>query len=472
MNVQQAPTAVTESYAQHSPARLQGRWLLLARVGWFALVVLTLAIFFASLPVYMAQLHTPCAGPACGFQQLTPEQVETLTGMGLSLGAYTAFTVALTLALVVVCLAISTVIVLRRSDDRMALIVALMLVTLGPIAVSESVSISPSPWQVPNECLSFLLVALFLLVFSLFPSGQFVPHWMHWLIAMFLAVNVPFSFFPALATLNIYAAALGYLMFLGEAAILVVVQLYRYRRVSSPLERQQTKWVVYGFAVPITVLVIGMMPYLMFPVLASPGSLYQPAFTAVQDFLLLLIPLSFGFAMLRSRLWEIDILINRTLVYGALTASVVGVYALVVGGLGALLQARGNLGLSLLATGLIAVLIQPLHTRLQRAVNHLLYGERDEPYTVISRLGQRLEATLAPEAVLPTIVETVSGALKLPYAAISLKQDGEDVIAASSGRASDELTRLPLVYQGEHLGDLLLAPRARGEPFSSGICSV
>ncbi len=421
MNVQQAPTAVTESYAQHSPARLQGRWLLLARVGWFALVVLTLAIFFASLPVYMAQLHTPCAGPACGFQQLTPEQVETLTGMGLSLGAYTAFTVALTLALVVVCLAISTVIVLRRSDDRMALIVALMLVTLGPIAVSESVSISPSPWQVPNECLSFLLVAMFLLVFSLFPSGQFVPHWMHWLIAMFLAVNVPFSFFPALATLNIYAAALGYLMFLGEAAILVVVQLYRYRRVSSPL----------------------------------------------QDFLLLLIPLSFGFAMLRSRLWEIDILINRTLVYGALTASVVGVYALVVGGLGALLQARGNLGLSLLATGLIAVLIQPLHTRLQRAVNHLLYGERDEPYTVISRLGQRLEATLAPEAVLPTIVETVSGALKLPYAAISLKQDGEDVIAASSGRASDELTRLPLVYQGEHLGDLLLAPRARGEPFSS-----
>jgi hypothetical protein len=95
---------------------------------------------------------------------------------------------------------------------------------------------------------------------------------------------------------------------------------------------------------------------------------------------------------------------------------------LVVVGPGALLQARGNLGLSLLATGLIAVLIQPLHSRLQRAVNHLLYGERDEHYKVISRLGQRLEATLAPEAVLPTIVETVTGALKLPYAAISLKQ--------------------------------------------------
>jgi signal transduction histidine kinase len=166
-------------------------------------------------------------------------------------------------------------------------------------------------------------------------------------------------------------------------------------------------------------------------------------------------------------LWEIDVIIHRTLVYGMLTACVVALYVLVVVGLGALLQTQGNLGLSLLATGLIAVLIQPLHTRLQRAVNHLLYGERDEPYTVISHLGQRLEATLAPEAVLPTIVETVTQALKLPYAAISLKQDGEDVIAAFSGRVADELTRLPLVYQGEPIGDLLLAPRARGETFSS-----
>jgi len=414
MNVQQAPTAVTESYAQHSPARLQGRWLLLARVGWFALVVLTLAIFFASLPVYMAQLHTPCAGPACGFQQLTPEQVETLTGMGLSLGAYTAFTVALTLALVVVCLAISTVIVLRRSDDRMALIVALMLVTLGPIAVSESVSISPSPWQVPNECLSFLLVALFLLVFSLFPSGQFVPHWMHWLIAMFLAVNVPFSFFPALATLNIYAAALGYLMFLGEAAILVVVQLYRYRRVSSPLERQQTKWVVYGFAVPITVMVIGTVSYLMFPVLAVPGSLYLPAFAAVQDFLLLLIPLSFGFAMLRSRLWDIDVLINRTLVYGALTVSLTGVYVGLIIGLQALLRgiiSQDNSVAIVISTLVIYWLFQPLRRRIQRMIDRRFYRSKYDAARTLAAfsatLRNEVELDQLREHLLAVVQETM-----------------------------------------------------------------
>ena len=83
---------------------------------------------------------------------------------------------------------------------------------------------------------------------------------------------------------------------------------------------------------------------------------------------------------------------------------------LAVVSLGTLLQGQGNLFISLLATGLIAVLFQPLRLRLQRAVNRLMYGERDTPYTVISRLGQRLEATLAPEAVLPTIVETVAQA--------------------------------------------------------------
>ncbi len=101
MNGEHAPTEVTESREQHSYARVPGPWLLLTRVGWGALVVFTLAIVFASLPVYIAQLHTPCAGSTCGFQQLTPEQAGTLKGIGLSLGDYTASTVALTLATMV-----------------------------------------------------------------------------------------------------------------------------------------------------------------------------------------------------------------------------------------------------------------------------------------------------------------------------------------------------------------------------------
>jgi len=120
---------------------------------------------------------------------------------------------------------------------------------------------------------------------------------------------------------------------------------------------------------------------------------------------------------------------------------------LVVGYLGTIFHSNGNLLISLIATGVVAVAFQPLRDLLQRGVNRLLYGQRDEPYRVISRLGQRLEATLAPDAVLSIIVETVAQALKLPYAAIALKQDEEFAIAASyvakTGKASAGDAMLP-----------------------------
>jgi len=110
MSVQQASTK-TKERSSALDTLLRGRWLLLARVGWGALVILTLAICFASLPVYAAQLQTPCAGTACYFQQLSPGQTEALKGMGLSIGAYAAYTVALMLATMAVCLVVSTLII-------------------------------------------------------------------------------------------------------------------------------------------------------------------------------------------------------------------------------------------------------------------------------------------------------------------------------------------------------------------------
>jgi hypothetical protein len=99
MNVQHTRTAVAESRERPSYARVPRHWLLLARGLWITLVTLTLAIFFASLPVYIAQLQTPCAGTTCAYEQLTLEQAEMLKGLGLSPGDYAAYTVAFTLAL-------------------------------------------------------------------------------------------------------------------------------------------------------------------------------------------------------------------------------------------------------------------------------------------------------------------------------------------------------------------------------------
>jgi signal transduction histidine kinase len=240
-------------------------------------------------------------------------------------------------------------------------------------------------------------------------------------------------------------------------------------------ERQQLKWFLYA-AVPATVCLNLILLYSMIGTYTTNflsnkvWILPWEAFNYilyVAVFALLVVPVFTYIAILRYHLYDIDLLINRTLVYGSLSACVVGVYVLAVGGLGVLFQARGNLAISLLATGLVAVLFQPLRSRLQRSVNRLMYGERDDPYAVLSRLGRRLEATLAPESVLPTITETIAQALKLPYAAILLKEGEGFRTAAAYGSPTGEPEVLPLMYQREEIGRLVLSPRAPGEEFSS-----
>jgi signal transduction histidine kinase len=121
---------------------------------------------------------------------------------------------------------------------------------------------------------------------------------------------------------------------------------------------------------------------------------------------------------------------------------------------------------ALIATGLVAVLFQPLRERLQRGVNRVLYGQRDEPFAVLTQMGQRVEGALTPEMVFPTLVETISQTLKIPYVAIALHQEGGREIAESYGKPSGDLVDFPLIYQGNDIGGLLVARRAPEEEFT------
>src|SRR5829696_474114 len=251
--------------------------------------------------------------------------------------------------------------------------------------------------------------------------------------------------------------ALPMMLLAGLGAVISV--LVRFRRARGD-ERQQIKW----FA---SAAVLTLVWYLVFG--QSTRGLPEAIVALASLLVLQTIPVATGIAILRYRLYDIDLLINRTLVYGSLSVIVVALYVLVVGSLGTLLQLQGSLFASLLATGLVAVLFAPLRERLQRAVNRLMYGHRDDPYMVLSGLGERLETTLAPNAVLPTIVESVAQALKLPYAAITLKRnaEGESIKVAEYGKKSvGEPLIVPLSYQQETVGELILSPRSPTESFS------
>ena len=167
------------------------------------------------------------------------------------------------------------------------------------------------------------------------------------------------------------------------------------------------------------------------------------------------------------RLLRTDAFIRRSLVYGGLTAGVVAVYAVSVILLGMVLPGEGPYAVTLLATGAAALVALPLRDRLQRGVSRLLYGDRDEPHRAIERLGRRLEASLEPDTILPIVAETVAEALRLPYAAIELRHDGDVTVAAAHGVPRAGLERIPLVHRGEEVGWLVLASRSPREGFDA-----
>jgi signal transduction histidine kinase len=336
-------------------------------------------------------------------------------------------------------------------------------------------------------------------VMLLFPDGRLLSRW--WRILAWMAVcgaalsELYSAFYPGDLSTHSYVAnpfgvvgVIGgrittYEFFIasaliGEGMLLtsilaallsLFVRLHRARGD----ERQQLKWFLYA-AVPagvcfgfvfLSFIVVDFTEVVFGTPLIPFWGIYDYILN-VAEFTLLVVPVFTYVAILRYNLYDIDVVINRTLVYGALTACVVGIYVLAVVALGYLFRAQGNLAVSLLATGLVAVMFQPLRDRLQRSVNRLMYGERDDPYTVVSRLGKRLEAAIEPKAVLPTVVETIAQALKLPYAAILLKEGEGYGTAASYGSPRGESETLPLVYQREEMGRLVLSPRAPGEGFS------
>ncbi|HLY31894.1 MAG TPA: GAF domain-containing sensor histidine kinase [Ktedonobacterales bacterium] len=443
----------------HGSPHLEGQRLL-ARVGWVVVTLTVIGLNLIALPsTYGASFS------------LTPSTLRDLHRLGLSPTLFSVLQIMEDAPLQLVYLGLGLLLFWRRSEERVALLCAYAFVTFGgmlPLFDFNNGTLAPS--LAANAVLRLLALALLasgevslVVFFYVFPSGRFAPRWTRW-----GALGASLYWLVFLFNPKIDSQDGGLIPFLVPLFWMsdAVAQVYRYWRVSTPRERQQTKWVVFGFvlgmaflAVTLPLTIIAVPPSIQTnPLYGSLNPIFQIA--------LLLIPIFTTIAILRSHLWDIDLIINRTLVYSALTLSVVGLYVLSVGYLGVLFRTNGNPLISLIATGLVAVLFQPLRNWLQRAVNRLMYGQRDDPYAVIAQLGRRLESTLAPEATLSAIVETVAQALKLPYAAITLRQEGEFRTTTAYGSPVEGTLTLPLSYQTEPVGQLALGPRQRGESFS------
>ncbi len=440
--------------------RLSGTWLLVARVAWIALALVVLAILLTSLPGYVRHF---------GGQM---SDVSTGAAVLAALSWLASFASAL------LSLILAAIFFRRRFTDPVAAALSFYLlgyavVMAGPLEAWSIFWLGDTSLVLTLQ--GVLVAAPSVALFTLFPNGRFVPSWARWLLLLTIPWSISLFFLPsfdapAMSEQSPLVLAFITLWLISLFAAGLYAQVYRYRHVSSPTERQQTKWVVYGFALWLGYILLASIPY--FYLTGLPADAPTPWWAAVSGlswFLgLNIVPVSLTIAVTRYHLWDIDLVINRTLVYGALTACVIGIYALVVGGIGALLHTQGNWLLTLVATGLVAVLFQPLRDRLQRGANRLLYGHRDEPFEVLSRLGQRMEDTFAPDLVLPAMVETIAQTLKLPYVAIAVQQGKALQAVESYGKPVATPRSYPLTYQGEVIGQLLVATRAPDEAFTEG----
>ncbi len=226
-------------------------------------------------------------------------------------------------------------------------------------------------------------------------------------------------------------------------------------RSASGVERLQLLWFTYAAMLIPLALVVNILADPLSGVLAD-------VVTGLAIFAMLIaIPAAVAVGILRYRLFDIELALNRTLVYGSLTLAIVIGYVAIVSALGALISQSGIAGV--LAAGLVAAGVQPLRMRLQSRADRWVYGDRSDPYAALTRLGDRLQGSLAPEAVAQTVVDSVFEALRLQYAAIEFDRGGRVEAAAVQGEArGGELRRLPLIYNGEAIADLVVeAPPGR-----------
>ncbi len=365
-----------------SGTQLSGRRLTLVRGAWIVLALLSIGLFSVGVPVRLSQLLTVCHDAACPELRLSPPDVVVLRQVGLVIDHYAAYFIALEVSFGLAFAAVGAALFWRRPDDWMVVFVSLTLVTFGlslPPPMRTLAGTQPA-WRMAVVFVQTLGTGAFFALFYLFPDGRFVPRWTRIPVVLWIAFSLIWLFFPV-ANPFTWTESFGQLAFLGGwFGMSIVAQIYRYMRVSGPVQRQQTKWIVYGVTAPA---LGGLIAFVILPWLSGPG-FPQLLLDNVLSILiwvisLAVIPLAITISILRYRLWEIDVLINRTLNYGLLT----GVLALIYVSFVVVLQGtfRTLIGqesqLAIVASTLsVVALFTPVRRRVQAIVDRRFYRRK------------------------------------------------------------------------------------------------
>ena len=374
--------------------RLRGAQLLAVRAACALLGSLSLGMFLIALPARLAELRSVGAQAVQSFQRLSPAVQQVVLSLGINPGSsfdrYPIVALGLEIGTMLLFLISTLVIVWHRSDDWMALFVAAALLAYGTFVIPplDALMAAQPAWQLPGNLLQALGITCALLFFYVFPDGRFAPGWTRSLLAVWGIWALAWVLFPA-STLNLSnpfsLSFLWFLMLMAWWSTGLFAQIYRYWRVSNPVQRQQTKYIVFGVAIAIFGYGLYVPARFILPWLDPTGlaALFYQLF-GVPLFLLCVfsVPLTITFSILRYRLWDIDLFINRAMVYTVLSA------ALAAGYVGSVLllqwvfyvltgeeQSEIVIAASTLA---IAATFQPVRCRIQDFIDRRFYRRKYE----------------------------------------------------------------------------------------------
>ena len=313
--------------------QLTGRTLTIARLVWISLSLLVAGLFIWAISLW----------------NLSAEEIPF--SILMPLGYF----------------AIGLVIFWRKSDDLMGLLTSLMLIFFGPYLISgANIIVSEQPgWEIFGAVMVGIGSTVVIFFLFLFPNGRFVAGWARWFTLLVSFLIVITSFATNWPNLEVIVFLLG--AFVG-----LLSQVYRYFRVSKPIQRQQTKWVLIGLLGPLSVILLWLT-------LSSPVLDYLIPITYILPLFALSFPLTIAFSILRYRLWDIDLLIRRTLVYAVLTALLLLLYfgsVVLLQQVFRALTGQDSPIVIVISTLVIAALFSPLRVRVQNTIDRRFYRRK------------------------------------------------------------------------------------------------
>jgi hypothetical protein len=464
---------VSSTARKERMAVIRARAMIIARIAWPIYVALLMSVFLAALQVRYLELTNPSQAIQDGLSKL-----------GLSTGFYATENLLLEALYVLMFAGVAAIVYARNSDDWMGMFTAFTLVTFGvaspPILVTLESLIDFDPvWTIPVRLLRFTAWVLILLMFYLFPDGKWVnPRLRPLVVGTILLVQVPWNMFPESPLSPWQWAWTEHLVALAVVwGPAVYAQTLRYIKMTDPVRRQQTKWFVFGSAAAVVGAIGGMMPRLADKTLndpSNPGGLqYILISTAVVYFCVMLLPMSIGISIMRYRLWDIDIIINKTLVYIPLTGILAGMYAASIRVFQGLFEnvLGTNTDVAVVMTTLVlASTFTPIKNALQEAVDKRFKAPpaaSDKLHALIEEMRMFVDLNDSQQ-ISRRVMEDVTRAFAAQGGAVYMMRDGEHQLAYTYGHwhESEAVMSAPVICDGREFGVIKLTKRADGEAYT------